>query len=73
MYVRISSERSFRKSQWFSFSTSATPHRYSRPLTVRPSAVVTSAVEPMIENGIASDGTRACSALTSSSDSTGGW
>lgn len=32
---------------------SATPQRYSLPLTVRPSAVWTSSVLPMIENGIA--------------------
>ena len=52
---------------------SATPHRYSRPLTVRPSAVFTSSVLPMMEKGIVLMRIRASSALCSSSASIGGW
>lgn len=52
-------------------SPSATPQRYSRPLTIRPSEVFTSSVEPIIEKGMASVRIRAWSALSSSA-STGG-
>ena len=54
------------------YTPSATPHRYSRPFTTRPSRVWTSSVEPIIEKGMASARMRACSALASSSASTGG-
>lgn len=58
---------------WGEGPPSATPQRYSRPLTTRPSRVWTSSVEPMMEKGIASARIRACSALASSSTSIGGW
>lgn len=60
------------KAQFSDNRPSATPQRYSRPFTVRPSEVWTSSVEPMIENGIASVRDRACSAAASSSGSMGG-
>lgn len=53
-------------------SPSATPHRYSRPLTTRPSAVVTSSTLPMTEKGMTAVMERAFSAAVSSSASTGG-
>lgn len=51
---------------------SATPQRYSLPLTTLPSGVVTSSVLPMMENGITDCIDRACSAADSSSVSIGG-
>jgi len=72
MWVRMRIERSFLKSQWSSFSTSATPHEYWRPLTIRPSPVLTSFSDPMTANGIAPMRDRACCAACSSSSSTGG-
>lgn len=52
---------------------SATPQRYSRPLTTRPSRVLTSSVLPIMLNGMESLRRRACSAAASSSCSMGGW
>ena len=72
MWVRIKIERNFLKSQWSSFSTSATPQLYWRPLTMRPSDVLTSFSDPMTANGIAAMRERACWAAASSSSSTGG-
>jgi hypothetical protein len=51
---------------------SATPQRYSRPLTTLPSCVRTSSVDPMMENGMASRRIRPWSAVASSSASIGG-
>jgi hypothetical protein len=58
--------------EWKLNIPSATPQRYSRPLTTRPSGSWTSSVEPMIEYGMASVRMRAFSDATSSSASTGG-
>ncbi|QBZ58035.1 hypothetical protein PoMZ_02974 [Pyricularia oryzae] len=58
---------------WSSFSTSATPHEYWRPLTMRPSPVLTSFSEPITAKGMAAIRLRACWAAASSSSSTGGW